>query len=50
MNEKTNPDDKAKSIIVKMNKIFLLKALQWINSVTFKCEKKEEILTASFQT
>lgn len=41
MNEKTNPDDKAKSIIVKMNKILLLKA-QWINSVTFKCEKKKE--------
>lgn len=33
-----------------MNKLLLRKALQWINSVTFKYEKRKEILTASVQT
>lgn len=41
--------DKAEFIIIQMNKLLLRKALQWINSVTFKYEKKE-ILTASVQT
>lgn len=49
MNEKKYQWDKAEFIIIQMNKILLRKALQWINSVTFKYEKKE-ILTASVQT
>lgn len=48
--EKKYQLDKAEFIIIQMNKLLLRKALQWINSVTFKYEKRKEILTASVQT